>query len=186
MTNSEETATRQQYNTTVTNRATIFRDGERSIFKMLTLIRSLVLAQYGRASLELNQIDAIIRRMREAKLITKPATENTTEEKISQSEQSYGSVTQQFSDLVTVLSQLPDFNPSNPDLQVPQLQALVGMLNQLNMEAANRYQQLKSVRTRRRDLYKELNDRMVRIKAYVKGNYGSKSQEYVLVKEIKI
>lgn len=71
-------------------------------------------------------------------------------------------------------------------MQVPQLQALVAQLNQLNMEAANRYQQLKAVRARRSDLYKELNERMVRIKAYVKGNYGSKSQEYTLVREIKV
>lgn len=185
-TNTEEAMLRQQYNTTVTNRAIAFRDGENSIFKMLTLLRSVVLAQYGRNSLELSQVDANIRHMREAKLIFKAATENTPEEKISQSEQSYGSVTQQFSDLVAVLSQLPGYNPSNSALQVAQLQALISQLNQLNMEAASRYQQLKNVRSRRRNLYKELNERMVRIKAYVKGNYGSKSQEYTLVREVKV
>jgi hypothetical protein len=153
---------------------------------MLTLIRSVVLAQYGRNSLELSQVDAGIRRMREAKVIFKPATENTPEEKISQSEQSYGSMTQQFSDLVAVLSQLPGYNPSNPALQVGPLQMLLAQLNQLNMEAARHYQQSKQVRARRRDSYKELNERMVRIKAYVKGNYGTKSQEYTLVREIKI
>lgn len=186
MTNMEEATLRQQYNTTVTNRAIAFRDGETSILKMLTLIRSVVLAQYGRNSLELSQVDAGIRRMREAKVIFKPATENTPEEKISQSEQSYGSMTQQFSDLVAVLSQLPGYNPSNPALQVGPLQMLLAQLNQLNMEAARHYQQSKQVRARRRDSYKELNERMVRIKAYVKGNYGTKSQEYTLVREIKI
>lgn len=186
MINSEETVIRQQYNVTVTNRAAIFRENEYSVFKILTLIRNMVVAHYGRNSLELNQVDAIIRRMREAKLITKPATEDTPEEKISQSEKSYGSVTQMFSDLVTVLSQLPGFSPSNPLLQIGNLQNMLAQLNQLNMEAAARYQQLKTVRARRRDLYKELNDRMIRIKAYVKANYGSKSQEYTLVREIKL
>lgn len=186
MANSEETSIRQQYNVTVTNRAAIFRENEYSVFKILTLIRNMVVAHYGRNSLELNQVDVIIRRMRETKLITKPATEDTPEEKISQSEQSYGSATQMFSDLVTVLTQLPGFNPSNPLLQIGQLQNMLTQLNQLNMEAANRYQSLKSVRARRQDLYKELNERMVRIKAYVKGNYGSKSREYTLVREIKI
>lgn len=119
-------------------------------------------------------------------MITKPATEDTPEEKISQSKQSYNSVNQLFSDLVTILAQLPGFNPSNPTLQVPHLQNLCAQLNQLNIDAANRYQQLKGVRARRRELYKELNERIVRIKAYVKGNYGSKSQEYTLVREIKL
>lgn len=185
-TNSEETLLRQQYNTTVTNRAGVFRDGEQSIFKMLTLIRGMVVAHYGSKSLELNQVDSTIRRMRSSKLTFKEATEDTPEEKISQSEQSYGSATQHFSNLVMVLSQLPGFNPSNPMLQIGELQNLVTQLNQLNMEAANRYQQSKGVRARRQDLYKELNERIVRIKAYVKGNYGSKSQEYTLVREIKV
>jgi len=184
--NAEETTLQQQYNTAVTNRVNAFRKSERSVSKLLAPIRAQVQAQYGKNSTEFRQVDSIVKTMRDTKVSVKPATENTSAVRVSQSEQSYGSLTQYFRDLVQTLAQMPDYNPSNQDLQVKQLDAFANQLVQLNNEVAQRYQQLRDSRNRRRELYEELKDRVGRIKAYVKANYGTASSEYELIKGMRI
>jgi len=184
--NTEETQFRQQYNTAVTNRGKAFRKEKGSVLKLLPLIRGQVLAQYGKDSVEFNQIEAIIVNIRDTRIIIKPATENTPEKTMSQSEQSFGSLTQYFSNLVSNLVQLPGYNPSNPMLQIEYLQNFVAQINQMNIEAAMRFQQLRESRKRRNDNYEMLHDRAQRIKNYVKANYGVDSSEYTLIKSLRI
>lgn len=184
--NTEEAQTRQLYNTAVVARGDAFRKKEGSVTKLLPLIRAQVLAQYGKNSVEFNQIEAIIVNIRDTRIIIRPATETTSEKTMSQSEQSFGSMTQYFSNLVSNLAQLPGFNPSNPILQIGYLQNFITQLNQLNIEAATRFQQLRDSRKRRNANYSELHDRTQRIKNYTKANYGLNSSEYTLIKGMKI
>lgn len=184
--NTEEAQTRQLYNTAVVVRKDAFRKKEGSVIKLLPLIRAQVLAQYGKNSVEFNQIEAIIVNIRDTRIIIKPATETTAEKTMSQSEQSFGSMTQYFSNLVSNLAQLPGFNPSNPMLQIGYLQNFIVQLGQLNVEAATRFQQLRDSRKRRNSNYSELHDCVQRIKNYVKANYGLNSSEYTLIKALKI
>lgn len=184
--NTEETQTRQLYNTAVVARGNAFRKKEGSVTKLLPLIRAQVMAQYGKDSVEFNQIEAIIVNIRDTRIIVKAATETTAEKTMSQSEQSFGSMTQYFSNLVSNLAQLPGYNPSNPMLQIGYLQNFVAQLGQLNVEAATRFQQLRDSRKRRNANYDELHDRVQRIKNYTKANYGVNSSEYTLIKSMKI
>lgn len=186
MVNMEETMLQQQYSTAVATRVKAFRDDPFSVVKLLAPIRAQVQAQYGKDGIEFKQVDAIVQRMRKTKLSIRPATADTPAIKVSQSEQSYGSMLQYFSDLTQVLLQLPGYNPSNPQLQVGQLQAFAQQLVQLSAEVASRYQMVRDCRNRRRARYDELHDRAQRIKAYVKANYGTKSQEYALIKGLLI
>lgn len=184
--NTEEAQTRQLYNTAVVARGNAFRKKEGSVIKLLPLIRAQVMAQYGKDSVEFNQIEAIIVNIRDTRIIVKAATETTAEKTMSQSEQSFGSLTQYFSNLVSNLAQLPGYNPSNPMLQIGYLQNFVAQLGQLNVEAAMRFQQLRESRSRRNANYEALHDRVQRIKNYVKANYGLNSSEYTLIKGLKI
>ncbi len=184
--NTEEAQLRQQYNTAVTNRINAFRKDEASVIKILPLIRGQILAQYGKNSIEFNQIDRIITNIRDTRITIKPATESTPELKISQSEQSYGSLTQYFNELVTNLAQLPGYSPSNPALQIAQLHDFAAQINQMNIEAALRFQLLRDSRNRRRTNYKELKERTLRIKSYSKANYGINASEYTLIKGLQI
>jgi len=173
--NAEEAQTRKLYNTSVSLRFKAFRKDEGSVLKLLPLIRGQVLSQFGKNSIEFNQIDRIIFHIRNTKVSVKEATEDTPEIKISQSEQSYGSLTQYFNDLINTLLLLEGFNPSNPMIQIGTLQSFAAQINQMNVEAAVRFQQLRDWRKRRRALYEQLRDRTQRSKSYSKANYGTKS-----------
>ena len=140
--NDEETSFQQQYNTAVTNRANAFRKGNHSVVKRLAPIRAQVQAQYGKDSTEFRQVDSIVKNMRNTKVSIRPATENTPELKVSQSEQSYGSLTQYFRDLIRTLAQMHGYNPSNANLQIASLETFANELVQLNSEVANRYQRI--------------------------------------------
>lgn len=185
-TNTNVTTALQNYNTAVTNRYNAFRQDDLSLLKLLAPIRSIILAQYGKESIEFKQTDTIIAKIRAGKLLKTPATDTTPETKISQSESSYGSLTQFFNDLLNTLQTFRDYKPSKTELQLPQLQAFQTNLDTLNNNVATHYQKNKQNREARRTLYEELTDRAGRIKAYVKGNYGTQSQEYILIKGLKI
>lgn len=184
--NANESSLQQNYNTAVTNRYKAFREDNLSVFKLLPSIRGAVEAQFGKGSTEFNQIDSIVKRIRDSKLIRKAATETTPEVKISTSEKSYGSSTQYFNDLINTLTQIPNYNPSNVNIQIPSLQTFATQLDTLNAQVATTYQNLRTVRHKRLEYYNELSERGKRIKAYVKSNYGLQSQEYTLIKAFLI
>lgn len=184
--NATESSLQQNYNTAVNNRYNAFRTDTISVFKLLAPIRAAVEAQFGKGSTEFNQIDSIVKKIRDAKLVRKPATDTTPETTISSSEQSYGSSTQYFNDIINTLSQLPNYNPSNVNIQVASLQTFATQLNTLNTQVATTYQSLRTSRHKRLDYYNELSERGKRIKAYVKANYGVLSQEYTLIKGLII
>ncbi|MBL7784965.1 MAG: hypothetical protein JNM36_03610 [Chitinophagales bacterium] len=184
--NTQETQLQQTYNTTVTTRQKTFRTDPTSVFKILPSIRGYVQAQYGKDSIEFKQVDTIIIQIRNSKSIKTFAEDGTIESKISQSERSYGSTTQYFSELVTILQKLPNYQPARTELKITSLQEFITTIHNLNNQAASNYGQLKISRDNRRQLYEQLTDRANRIKAYVKANYGINSTEYRLIKGLKI
>lgn len=184
--NTQETQLQQTYNTTVTIRQKTFRTDPISVFKILPLIRGYVQAQYGKNSIEFKQVDTIIIQIRNSKTIKTYAHDGTIETKISQSERSYGSTTQYFSELVTILQKLPDYQPTRTELKIDSLKEFITTINTLNNQVASTYGQLKISRDNRRQLYQQLTDRANRIKAYVKANYGLNSTEYKLIKGLRI
>ncbi len=184
--NQEETSLEQQYNMMVKTRENLFYKDPNCITKLLAMIRGSVEAQYGKGSIEFNQIDTLVRQMRDNKPAIRAATANSPEGKVSQSERSYGSITQYFSDLVVILSQLPGYAPNNQILQIQNLQSLVAQANQLAIDVPMRRQQLTKARDRRREAYLELKDRGSRMKAFTKSNYGLNSTEFKEIKGISL
>src|SRR5882757_2808114 len=99
--NNSETSKQVQYGNAVAARQTLFTKNDGSIDKLLVRIRGAVEAQYGKTSSEANQVVRIILTMRKSKLIKLPADPANPEvaKVVSQSEKSYGSRTQYFSDI---------------------------------------------------------------------------------------
>jgi hypothetical protein len=184
--NNAEALAKQTYNTAVTTRYAAFRADTNSVFKLLPNIRAAVEAQYGKNSLEFKQIDTIVKHIRETKLVRVAATDTTPETTVSRSEQSYGSTTQYFNNLISNLTQLVGYAPSNPAIQVAGLQAFAAQINTLNTQVTTAYQVLRLARIARNEAYADLSDRAARIKAYVKAQYGTQSQEFMLIKGLSI
>lgn len=180
--------TKQQYDLAVGNRQTAYKGTPASIDKLLVSIKGAVDAQYGKTSKESTSISSQIKAMRTTKLIRLPAdpTKGTNEATISQSERSYGSIIQSFNNIVSGLSQLTGFNPSNPNIKVTALQATATNITTLNNTVAQKIQALRANQTSRNALYADLQDRVQRIKSYVKSQYGMSSNEYKLIKGIKV
>lgn len=187
-TNATETSQQENYKAAVDARQAAFSKTTGSIEKLLSPIKGAVEAQYGKKSTEAAAINAIIKKMRATKLTKAPAdpTKPEQEKTISQSERSYGSMTQFFNDIVSNLTQFTAFNPSGNAIKIAALQTTAARLTTLNNAVAQKTQLLKTTRAARQSQYSDLKDRAQRIKAYVKSQYGNTSTEYSLIKRLSI
>lgn len=186
--NTKESQQQQNYTTAVHLRQDAFKKKTGSIDKLLSPIKGAVDAQFGKNSTEAKAITSIVNTMRATTLIKAPADPNANKaaQSVSQSERSYGSMTQYFKDIISTLSQIAGYNPSNAALKVANLQTLAAQLDALNADVAKSIQPLQVSRNSRIQLYSELKDRAQRIKAYVKAEYGINSTEYSQVKGLNI
>lgn len=187
-TNASETSLQQNYKAAVDVRQAAFIKTPASVDKLLAPIRGAVEAQFGKKSTEAGAIGAIIKTMRATKLIQLPPDPSTptVQNSISQSERSYGSMTQYFNDIINTLTQFTAYNPTNVAIKIVTLQTTALQLTTLNNSVATKIQVLTTARVSRQSLYTDLKDRAQRIKSYVKAQYGTSSNEYNLIKGIKI
>lgn len=186
--NGNESTVEQQYKAAVDARQSAFKGTTTSVEKLLAPIKGAVEAQFGKKSTESVSISAIIKNMRSTKLVKPPVDPNspTKEKTISQSERSYGSMTQMFNDIISTLGQFDGYNPTNAAIKIDGLQTTATQLTTLNDTIAQKIQVLKTARSSRQSLYTDLKERVQRIKSYVKAQYGINSNEYKLIKGIQI
>ncbi len=183
-TNTAETVYKQNYNTAVAARYALCKIADNSISKSLVPIRAVVLSQYGKNSVEFKQINTIVAKMRKGNILHTVAADKITPVKISQSQQSYGSQSKLFSDIIATLSTLPNYNPSNPALQIVELQTVLDQTLTLSDSVSLNYARYIQTNSSRAQLYAELSDRIQRIKNYVKAQYGLDSVEYRFIRNL--
>lgn len=178
--NTSETTKQQKYSTNVKIRQDFYIKKSDSFMKLLVPVRAAVEAQFGKTNTEAKQVGAIVKKMRDTELVKLPAdpTTNTAEKMISQSERSYGSMTQYFNDLITTIAGFSTFKTSNPEISLTALQKKLEDATAANNAVATSLQEIQSVRRSRKELYDDLAERIKRIKAYTKSQYGIKSPEY--------
>jgi hypothetical protein len=186
--NANETGIQQQFKAAVDARQANFKGTTTSVEKLLAPIKGAVEAQFGKKSTESVAITTIIKKMRSTKLVKPPVDPNAPAQvkTISQSERSYGSMTQLFNDIISTVGQFAAYNPTNNAIKIAGLQATSTQLTTLNNTIAQKIQVLKTARASRLTLYTDLKDRAQRIKSYVKAQYGINSNEYKLIKGIQL
>lgn len=185
--NATESVQRENYRAAVAVRQSAFTRKDGSVQKLLSPIKGAVDAQYGKNSSEATNLNSLIKKMRATKIIKAPAdpTKPENEKTVSQSERSYGSVTQHFNDIVNTISQFSSYDSSNESLTLTALQAFAAKLTDYNNDVAQKTQQLKATKASRLDKYEDLRDRVQRVKAYIRAHYGIKSNEYKLISGLK-
>jgi hypothetical protein len=178
--NKANAANEKRYKDAVNARQLLFRKEPYSIQKILRLIRGAMLNQYKKNSSIYIQVSAMIKELRSTKLIKPPADPSNPENAhtISQSQQSYGSLTQGFSNIVTKLSEQGDYTSDNPELTIPGLVARVQLISQANDDVANTLKDISDSRDQRNIDYEEMDAKIMRIKAYALSKYGVDSKEY--------
>jgi len=180
------------YSTAVDTRASLFFKTPNSVEKLLSPITSTVKATLGKSSKQATDIATIavkIRGEKKKKDETPVVAESTAAKKdpVSQSERSYGSMTQHFSDLISTLTALgTNYAPVNDDLKLTALNAKVTTIKTANNSVTATYGALKTSVDSRQIAYNELAEKTLRIKDAVKSQYGVKSTEYNLIKGLKV
>lgn len=185
--NASVTNLRNTYTLSVAQRASQFRGGTDSLEKIIVQIRAAVEAAFGKSSTQMTLTMGIIRKMRAIKISKAPAdpTKPANEEAVSRSQRSYGSLTQFFSDLITTVASFPEYKPSNGKIGVEALREKFALMHKLNNEVISNTHDLKVDVVDRKAQFEELRVRAQRIKAYVKAQYGIKSEPYMMIKGLR-
>lgn len=176
----------QSYNIATKTRSAMFRTDAHSVIKLLSPIRKYNEALNGVNDVKTQQIITICNNIRTTKPIVVAATTTTPEHTISKSEQSYGSLTKSFKDLIDTLSTVSNYNPSAAHLKIAALQTMQTNLTTLSNTVTQNLTQLKVARNNRINYYADLSERAKRIKANIAANYGNTSLEYKMIKSLKI
>ena len=189
--NRQRTQAETAYSTAAAARQELVYKGELSILKMLTPIKAGVKARYGSKSNEFTKITAAVKTMRANKPIeyTKQDIEDPTQTvtvKVSQSQLSYGSITESFTNLVQNLEDLPNYDSPRDELKLAYLQTQVAALNTLNSNVDTAFMQYKILQATRVTNYNIISDRANSIKAHLLSLYGKKSPKYTTVAKLVV
>ena len=175
----------QSYSISVEAKQNIFTKLPNSIAKIVTPVVANVRSIYGKSSKEVEIVSSYISKIRGIKV----AKSNVTDEQnaVSQSERSYGTMLQTFSDLIVALESLgTNYTPANSECSIANLKQKRDLATQFNTTAVEDFGQLKMARETRTTKYEALSALCQRLKETVKAQYGTQSVEYKLVKGLKI
>jgi hypothetical protein len=184
-TNSEVATKIQSYSMTIDAKQKIFLKAPNSISKIITPVIANVRSIYGKNATETQNIGNLITKIRGIKVARSSVTETT--ETVSQSERSYGTMLQTFSDIITTLTTFgANYSPTNSECSVIELTQKLNLATQINKKSVQDFGALKIARESRTAKYEQLSQLCQRLKETVKAQYGTQSVEYKLVKGLKI
>jgi len=180
------------YSTAVDIRTKLFFKEKDSVSKLMSPITAAVKAKLGKSAKQVAEITNLAGKIRgqKPKKDDLPPTDNSEskgKDPISQSERSYGSLTQHFANIVSTLTALnTDYVPANDSIKLTTLNNKLASIKTANNNVTASYGALKTSVTNRQNAFTDLTERTQRIKDAVKSQYGFQSTEYVLIKKLKI
>jgi len=172
------------YGTAVDDRQRLFEKDSDSLEKIMSPIAANIRSAYGKESKEIEIINDYVIKIRGEK--RKKDKKEPTEESVSQSAQSFGSRTENFSDMIASLEKMTDYKPAKKHLETTALIAKLAILEQSNKAVTDSFRELKNSRDERNKLFDQLNVLVQGIKNAVIGQYTINSAEYKLIKGLKV
>ena len=183
--NAQVAAAHSQFSLAVDNRQYLFMKSETSLFKTMSPILSYVKAKFGKKSEQAAEITTLVNNIRGEK--TAKLKRDEEGEFVSQSHRSYGSQTQYFADIITILNSYgAAYAPTNTSITTENLTLQLEALTAANTQVTTAYSTLKPLQDMRLNEYSPLSSRSQTIKDAVKSQYGIQSSEYKLIKGYKI
>lgn len=180
------------YSAAVEVRQKVFFKDNDCVLKVLSPVTSAVRSKLGKTAKPVTDITALVVKIRGIKKAKgkdpKPEEAGKVpKDTVSQSERSYGSMTQNFSDIVSTLATLgTEYAPVNAAHKLPALTAKVASIKTANDSATTTFAALKTGFDNRAKQYADLNERTQRIKEAVKSQYGVASTEYTLIRGLTV
>lgn len=118
--------------------------------------------------------------------IEKAADDTQTSKKRNLGEQSFGDLVKLLGDLLEALKQLPLYEPPNTLIKLDELTNFRNSLLDSNTVVGDKIYEYLVITKERLIMYEQLKDKMLRIKATVKAQYGINSNEYQSIKGIRV
>jgi hypothetical protein len=110
----------QTYSAAVDNRQKLFQKNSDSLNKVMTPIGAAIRSAFGKTSKEAANISAMVTKVRGVNI--KKDTQEPNADTVSQSERSYGSMTQTFADMIATLENYgASYNPANDNVKLHSL-----------------------------------------------------------------
>lgn len=131
-------------------------------------------------ALDYKKVQKAVQKMRGVRMTKKAAVDpeapgNKTR---SVSERSFGSILQTGKDVLEVIKTVGGYAPSNTNLTIANYTTFVSAIDAKNSAVAEKYEQYDDSVEARLDLYKQLAERVSKIKLAVAAQYGKDSNEY--------
>lgn len=184
VTQSKLTLTKHAFSEAVKDRKAIFVKEPNSIAKTATRTKAYIRAKYKKDSQEFQSIDKLVSKIRGQKPIV--INNSSTEETISRSERSYGAQVQNFSDIITLITEFgASYTPANESIQIENLQILLTQATTLNQNTTLKFVAYKPKINERMDGFAELANRISDIKDMVLSQYGFGSEQHKLIKSFR-
>ncbi|MBK7094133.1 MAG: hypothetical protein IPH57_03365 [Saprospiraceae bacterium] len=185
VTNQAESADLRDYRLVVKERQMIFFQNSDSVVKMFPTLKEMIKSQYGNRSGEVAILSTIVKKMRSSKAAA-VAVDNAAEgseqvRSMKRSEKSFASMTKNFNDFVIALEGFVDFKPVQEPFRIETLKVVTDRLTDLNDSVAEKINKLTIIRFERLQKYKDLSERLLRIKSFVRAHYGTESAEYKIL-----
>jgi len=175
------------YSGAVEIRQQLYLKAPDSVIKLMSPIAKAISSTYGKESKELADVTRLTTKIRGDK--PKKASKAGSipeEDEVSQSAKSYGSVKQNFADLIAKLNKLDKYKPANKKITIAELTAKLQLLDQTNDNVTASYGTLKKDKDKRTANYDALSSLVLRIKDAVSSQYTNSSSEYKLIKGLSV
>jgi hypothetical protein len=175
------------YSGAVETRQQLYQKAPDSVIKLMSPVAKAISSFYGKESKELADVSRLVSKIRGDKP-TKAGKKGTIpeEDEVSQSAKSYGSMKQNFADLIAKLGKLTKYKPANQKITIAALTAKLQLLQQGNDDVAVTYGSLKKDKDKRTANYAALSALVLRIKDAVSSQYTNSSSEYKLIKGLSV
>lgn len=172
------------YRQSVSERRTIYSTSPLAIKKIITPINAFNRAKFGKDSTTYIALNALVKKIRGTQIKAQKITDKET---YSVSQQSFGSIILNFQNLVKDIESLEEnYDPANGNIKIEKLVEIATQAIQKNNNVVVAYSILSPKQDSRITLYDALSVKAVRIKDFVKSQYGANSSEYKLIKGLKI
>jgi hypothetical protein len=191
--NNAETQVSREKKALTDARYVHFYNGQDSVQRFFTALKSNIGWQYGFESSEFKTLDIIWGRMISSGLVSQNAGEisNSAEMPVTEgkksrrnSEKTYASMTKNFEDFTITITGFQNYNPGPEKFKLENLNTKLATIFNLNSEIAEKKLQLTMIKKERLLKYKELKDRTDRIKSNIKSQYGADSDVYILISSL--
>lgn len=185
-TNTSDISLKNDMKMLVMERKAYFYTGENSVMSLITTLNANIKHQFGKNSWQMELLEELSDRIKSVRIQVTTVTSDNPETESEELEtkitrhgrKNYPTLTKLFRDYVTTIASFDGYLSTSELFKLETLTALSDKLTLINDQVEAKDLEIASLKSKRKDMYGELKDRIKRIKWNVKSKYGANSSVY--------